>query len=405
MTAATAAHKKISAPAPKKKQKVRMTQDDLDRKVYGPEPDMTGVNDVNRTMRLAKALSWYALTYDKKKHSRFVADWLKKQDYFKITNEEIKNLNMTYFASTFYGLMRMETRGGLILSDDDISKIKNHVMALIDVPSKEDEPTTKNDDADTPKKQKRNPQELLRIKLNESILAELEGFIDIWLFSPSLKERKEAVVDLQQMVSTHEIKGTVAFNTIKEFTQSKLDEFESVLKATSGSDLAEAYDTLKAPNLKRAIANLKQLLKDIELTKVNVKNIQQKQRAPRMKKAVPAHKAVENLKYKQSDTTFKITSIDPITIIDKKTLFVFDTKYKCIRLLQSEVGFTVKGTTVQGVDEALSFQKNVRKPEDVLPVLLSKTKLQSEKMIKELTSKEQKTSGRMNENCILLRVF
>ena len=400
--ATSAAQKKISAPAPKKKQKVRMTQEELDRRVYGPEPDMTGVTESNRTMSLAKALSWYALTYDKKKHSRFVAEWLKKQNHFEITNEEIKNLNMTYFASTFFGLMRMETRGALILSNDDINKIKTHVMDLIEVPAKE---TKKEETSPKDQKVQKNPQELLRTKLNETILSDLEGFIDIWLFSPSLKERKEAIVDLQQMVSTYEIKGTVAFNLIKEFAQSKLDEFESVLKASSDSDLGEAYDTLKKPNLKRTIANLKQLLNDVELTKVNVKNIQQKQRAPRMKKAVPAHKAVVNLKYKQSDTTFNITSIDPITIIDKKTLFVFDTKYKCIRVLQSEIGFTVKGTTIHGVDDALSYQKNIRNPEEVLPVVLSRTKLQSEKMIKELSTKEHKTSGRMNENCVLLRAF
>ena len=47
----------------------------------------------------------------------------------------------------------------------------------------------------------------------------------------------------------------------------------------------------------------------------------------------------------------------------------------------------------------------LRKPEDVLPLILSKTEKQIEKVWDGITTKINKPTGRINSDCILMRVF
>ena len=47
----------------------------------------------------------------------------------------------------------------------------------------------------------------------------------------------------------------------------------------------------------------------------------------------------------------------------------------------------------------------LRKPEDVLPQILTKTEKQIDKILSELTTKVKVPTGRINKDCILLRVL
>jgi hypothetical protein len=66
-------------------------------------------------------------------------------------------------------------------------------------------------------------------------------------------------------------------------------------------------------------------------------------------------------------------------------------------------GFSIKGTTLQGYDDK-AIAKKLRKPEDVLPKVLSGGKRVLNRVMVDINSKEQKANGRLNKYMILLKV-
>jgi hypothetical protein len=72
---------------------------------------------------------------------------------------------------------------------------------------------------------------------------------------------------------------------------------------------------------------------------------------------------------------------------------------------ESATGLQVKGTTLQNYDPDMCEQKALRKPEEVLKKVLAAGKVQLRRILPELTTKETPVNGRINEECIILRVI
>ena len=68
-------------------------------------------------------------------------------------------------------------------------------------------------------------------------------------------------------------------------------------------------------------------------------------------------------------------------------------------------GFTVSGTSIKDFDEDNSFSLTLRKPEDYLPIIASKTEKQIEKALNELKTKRKPANGRINQDTILVRAL
>ena len=129
------------------------------------------------------------------------------------------------------------------------------------------------------------------------------------------------------------------------------------------------------------------------------------QRKPRKKKTLSATRLVKSLKYQQEFTDLKLVSINPEKIIGANELWVFNTKYNRLgvyRAVNSVRGFSVKGCTIEHYDENESVQKTARKPKEALNVL-NKRSLKA--MFKNMKTKEQPLTGRINAQTILLGVF
>ena len=129
------------------------------------------------------------------------------------------------------------------------------------------------------------------------------------------------------------------------------------------------------------------------------------QRKPRKKKTLSASRLIKNLKYQQEFTDLKLVSINPEKIIGASELWVFNTRYKTLGVyhaVNSVRGLSVKGCTVQHFDEDTSIQKTARKPKEVLNVLNKRT---LKAMLKNMKTKEQTMTGRINAQTILLGVF
>jgi len=87
-------------------------------------------------------------------------------------------------------------------------------------------------------------------------------------------------------------------------------------------------------------------------------------------------------------------------------LFVYNIKQRKLTEYKTDSanGFEISGTSIKNFDDS-SRTATLRKPEDVLPLILSKTENQIEKLWDGITTKINKPTGRINSDCILMRVF
>ena len=129
------------------------------------------------------------------------------------------------------------------------------------------------------------------------------------------------------------------------------------------------------------------------------------QRKPRKKKTLSATRLVKSLKFQPEFNDLKLVSINPEKIIGATELWVYNTKYNRMGVyhaVNSIRGLSVKGCTIQHFDEDVSIQKTARKPQDALSVL---NKRSLKKQLNHMKTREQKMTGRINAQTILLGVF
>ena len=144
------------------------------------------------------------------------------------------------------------------------------------------------------------------------------------------------------------------------------------------------------------------MLNDLSKIKLATKAL----RKVKIKKVKSADKQVKNLKYKKEDNDFKIVSINPVQVIGSVMLYAFNTKYKVLvqYITQASTGFEISGSTIKNFSKEDSRAIKLRKPDQILPIVLSKSQTQINKEWDKLTTKTFKPNGRLNKETILLRV-
>ena len=116
---------------------------------------------------------------------------------------------------------------------------------------------------------------------------------------------------------------------------------------------------------------------------------------------------VSKLNYMKESIESKLTSIDPILIPGKTKLWIYNTKQGKLTefFTESGTGFEVSGSTLKNFDPKLSKVTKLRKPDEILPQILNKSEFQIKKIWKGLTTKIYEPTGRINKDCILMRVI
>lgn len=139
-------------------------------------------------------------------------------------------------------------------------------------------------------------------------------------------------------------------------------------------------------------------------------------RSPRKAKVRSITDIVKKLKFKSSDSTYGVASVQPTDIVGANILVVFNTKNRKLGvyyasnidptgLMRQGSGLNVKGTTIIGFDEAKSIQKTIRKPSEFLPQIKKTTRSKTEKLFEGMKTTETKLNGRINAETILLATF
>ena len=199
----------------------------------------------------------------------------------------------------------------------------------------------------------------------------------------------------------HGLKGNV-INAFREKVQFEYDLVSDAYNKTC-EQAVEAYSHISARNQKKMLKTMETIFTDLDKLKDSFKAV----RMPRTKKPKASDAQVANLQYKQEDIDAKVTSINPVLIPGKEMLFVYNTKQRVLSqyVTTSTKGFEVGGTSIRNFDDKLSKTTKLRKPEDILPEILNLTPKQIEKRVwDKLTTKINTPTGRINKDCILLRV-
>lgn len=241
-----------------------------------------------------------------------------------------------------------------------------------------------------------SPQQRLQKKIGNTIMQDLLTLEDEWI------EGEKTTLDVYQQFQRHGLSGS-AVKQVRQVIEGWLLDYEDAYHKRC-PQAVEGYSHLKKPELNRRIKACQDMLSDLD----RIKSAAKAKRAVRIKKPVAADKQIARVQYCNANKEFKLQSINPIMIIGKQRLFTFNVKYRILTeyLTQSPNGFSIKGTTLQGVDFEQSRQTRLRKPDEFLSVVLSKTPNQIDKEFKSLTTKVTcPTNSRINKETILLRVF
>ena len=176
--------------------------------------------------------------------------------------------------------------------------------------------------------------------------------------------------------------------------------------------LKEGYGHFKKADVKKLFTAVESLLQALDFVIETAKAT----RAPRKSKPKSATKLVEKLKYLKIDNKFKLASISPDQIIGASELWVFNVKTRKLgKYIASNIdpkgmqrdgtGLSVKGTTIQGYDEALSIQKTLRKPDVQLKEFKDSGKVKLRKFLDEIATTDTKLNGRCNPETVLLKII
>jgi hypothetical protein len=235
-------------------------------------------------------------------------------------------------------------------------------------------------------------QELTEQKAKRFI-SELEGAVDDY-------EGKYSEFNAYEWMTENGVKAAHASHIADYFRERS----KELVLALSGKDkeLAEGYAALgktKLMNLTKMIAGIVQ---DAGKIGVNQKVV----RKPRKKKSISVEKILSKLTFKQEDTEFKLTSLNPVKILEAQQLWVFNVKTRKLGLYVAEnsAGLAVKGATIVNYNPSNSISKTLRKPKDVLNTVVTGGKIALRKVMDGVNAKPQKLNGRINKDTILLRV-
>lgn len=242
-----------------------------------------------------------------------------------------------------------------------------------------------------------SPVERTRRKVIDTVYGDFEEeVVDQWI-----EKNYKVKFDMYNKFKLAGLKSN-AINMVKDMLQLEYDVLNDAYNKTC-DQAVEAYSHVSKSELKSMIKTLDESFSDLERLRDSFKAT----KLPRAKKPKASDRQIVNLKYNKEDIESKITSINPVLIPGKYRLFVYNVKQKKLTeyICDRTSGFEVSGSTLKFFDPKMSRTTTLRKPDEILPQILNKTARQIENLWSNLTTKIYQPTGRINSDCILLRVM
>lgn len=182
-------------------------------------------------------------------------------------------------------------------------------------------------------------------------------------------------------------------------------ELELARGRSSDPQVKEAYSSMSRTQINKIVSTVTTILSDAERYSLNRRASVVKK--PRKRKEKSAAQLTSRMQYLREYPELKIVSVDPSLIVGAGTVYLYNTKYKQLRRLcaQTDQGLTVSGSTIQGFDPKTSDQKSLRKPEQVIPLVLEGNHLACRRAMSDLKTKSSEPNGRVNSDTIILKTL
>ena len=374
----------------------------VDEKYTGEEPSFVGIefkDDAERRTLMHRAFNYYNYYHTGKVFKKDVIKYAKDELKYSKDKLDILVASPDWSCRIQSGaLLRMRSRG-LTLNQHEYDFISKNLVDMEKYGIKSiakqkliDDENAENGDVYKPPVL--TIQDRIKIKVNETVLGELDEIIDKWI------EGESPSYDVYENMKKHGLPAQ-ASKFIVEWAEKPLSEFNEAINKTC-PQMVEGYSHLSMPRKKAYIKFYEGVIADAQRFGKNTKVV----RKARAKKPVSLEKQVSKLKYLKESPEHKLVSINPSQIIGATELWTFNVKNKALTryVAESGMGFELKGTTLQKYDTTASQTRRLRKPEQTLAEVLASAKTKGIKAFASLTTKPSEPNGRMNDDTILLKV-
>ena len=228
-------------------------------------------------------------------------------------------------------------------------------------------------------------------------IAQVENELDVF------QQKYKSKFDMYKWLLKNNVKSPQA-SMIAEYYVPVLNELNEV-KAKTDQQLNEAYDYLTKGNLDKMIEFVQMIVDDATRWSANTK----KTTKTRKKRKRSVEQIIKHFKFKANDTSFKVQSVDPASIVGAKELWVLHTGFvKKIGVYRAidRGGLNIDRSSIKNYDIANSTEKRIgRNPEETISKVLEGGKVTLRKLTDTLKAKDEEPTGRINKNIILLRVI
>ena len=372
-------------------------------KGHGGEPVISEQpNPDKRSSILGKSFNWYNYFCTNKESKQFMVDYLTINGDL-ATAKKLNRVADSRIVVT-YGWLARTAQRGLVLNDEEKTRLMKEITRLIDDNQKSDpEPEVveaKEQDEET---KKVNIQTVMRERASD-ISGELQGYLDDYI-----KDGCKANVDYTSKVVNQLSEKNILPQHISIVVEPWTKVKEEMLEVQKGEDeqLVEGYSHLTKIQVRNIIKFVDQIIGNIN----SYVTLKQTTKAKRVRKPISVEKQVSKLKYlrKFVDEKAKLNliSVEPTKLHNSTEAWVYDTaKRKLYHYIADEMSkcLIVKGNTLLGFDAKESEAKILRRPEEQIKQVMG-SKPAARKFFKEIKAVATQPNGRFNANMIILKAF
>jgi hypothetical protein len=354
---------------------------------YGGEPSSINYALPTYKSDMSRALNWYAYEKEKKDARSYLRSYI-SQHYTKNDLKVFDRVSDKDISTTLGFVARM-IQTGSVVSPDHEQKVIQHCISLLDTSNQPEETIEEVIE--------KIPRPSVRDNMVEKVreyLGELDGAIDDFV---TQDKSFDLYTDLKSRAIPQPYCPYIETH-IKEIAAEYISVYES-----TDPYVKEAYSNFSKRKLTQLIKMVGTWAEDLD----RYAQFKKANRKPRVKKAKPPSVQVAKLKYKREDIELKLKSVNPTEMVGASQVWIYNTKYKKLAVYRtdSNLGIQIKGTTLQNYDPDQCEQKTLRKPQETIKKLLEAGKVQLRRILSELSTKESIVNGRINEECVIVRVI
>lgn len=379
----------LSVKLPRKQKKLGSSASKMSEiKVAGPEPiltDLSALSEGEARIALIRAYSWYNHFYTHKEAiDELLVPYLNNSKMFDV----LKAINILPFhkvPTTLCYHARMLSNGTVLPEHID-NQFGDQLISLVNLS----------------KQRRSSGTDVVSIRERvEASAREMIGDIDEYLDQLDVMGYQTSP-SFAELIRRLEIKGPQA-KIVADHLQRLLDEIEQY---ASDPDVKQAYQYMNATRRKQYTSALKSMLVDLGVVVTATKVAAAIKRKPRVVKDKTAATKLKQFKCKSEDTTFKLVSVNPTTIVGSSVVWTYNTAQKKLAMYCAPEGgkLDVSKSSIVGFDPALSAEKRCQKV-TTIQQLAGGTKAGMKRSFEAIASAVSVPSGRVGSETLVFRVF